>query len=190
MEEKKQIITIAGRLGSGKSSTAKLLAEKLGYVHFSSGDLFREIAAQHGHDILTANKSAENDYAIDHMVDQRLRDIGETGGDLVIDSRTAWHWVPKSFKVYLHLDTEKAAERILAKMHERAEANEHIPEDPIEYSKVLDERYASENRRYETLYSIDPSDETNYDLVIDTDLYSLDDVVERIYGAYMNWLTA
>ena len=41
---KKEIITIAGSLGSGKSSTARAVASALRFRHFSSGDLFRQIA--------------------------------------------------------------------------------------------------------------------------------------------------
>jgi len=103
---KKQIITIAGRLGSGKSSTAKMLANQLEYEHFSSGDLFREIALEQGNDVLAANKSAELDAKIDHLVDGKLREIGETQNKKVVDSRTAWHWMPDSYKVYLMLDVQ------------------------------------------------------------------------------------
>ncbi len=39
------IITIDGPAGAGKSTVAKMLAEKLGFVHFNSGSLFRGITA-------------------------------------------------------------------------------------------------------------------------------------------------
>ncbi len=185
---KVRIITIAGRLGGGKSSTAKTLAARLGYQHFSSGDLFREIAAQQSMDLLSANKNAEGNYDIDHQVDERLREIGRTETDKVIDSRTAWHWIPNSFKVYLHLDTRVAAERILANLSERQSANEHIPEDVDAYVAELDDRYASENKRYMALYDIDPAVEQNYDLVVNTAEHDLDSVVNLIEQAYRQWL--
>lgn len=184
---KKQIITLAGRLGSGKSSTAKLVAAKLGYKHFSSGDLFRQIAAEWGEDLLDANKAAESNRKIDDMVDGRLQEIGTTDDEVVIDSRTAWHWIPESFKVYLYLDTTVAAERIISKKHERDDANENIPDDPSEYAKTLEERYASENKRYATLYGIDPSVHDNYDLVIDTSTLDLEGVADRICEEYRKW---
>ena len=160
MATKKHIITIAGRVGSGKSSTAKLVAERLGFRHFSSGDLFREIASRSQMDLLSANINAEKNPDIDHQVDSRLREIGETESNLVIDSRTAWHWIPESFKVYLTLDTHIAAERIIAdRADKQAVVNENIPSDTTEYAEQLDDRYASENKRYMTLYGIDPSNE-------------------------------
>ena len=186
--QKKHIITIAGKLGSGKSSTAKSLAQYFGYQHFSSGDLFREIAAKQGEDVLQANKSAENDSTIDHLVDQRLRDIGENEDNKVIDSRTAWHWIPQSFKVYLTLDTKVAAERIINSMNERKLANERIHDDVDAYAAALDERFNSENKRYMDIYNIDPAQSSNYDLVVDTAQYSLDEVIELIKRTYTKWL--
>lgn len=185
---KKHIITIAGRLGSGKSSTAKHLATKLGYQHFSSGDLFREIAAQHGEDLLSANKSAERNSNIDNLVDSRLQEIGKNEDNKVIDSRTAWHWIPHSFKVYLYLDTAVAARRIIAAIEERANANEEIPKNPDEYAKQLEERIASENSRYMALYGINPALPENYDLVIDTAKHDLNQVVEIIRSEYEKWI--
>lgn len=185
--KKTHIITIAGKLGSGKSSTAKNVARQLGYDHFSSGDLFREVAAKQGEDVLQANLSAEKDATIDHLVDQRLRDIGETETNKVIDSRTAWYWIPQSFKVYLTLDTNVAARRIINAMSERKLANENIPESVAEYAASLDKRYESENKRYLSLYKINPALTENYDLVINTAEHSLDDVVDTIVAAYKKW---
>ena len=37
-------ITITGRLGSGKSTVAKLLVEKHGYTYYSTGNIMRELA--------------------------------------------------------------------------------------------------------------------------------------------------
>ena len=39
------IITFDGPAGSGKSTIAKAVAERLGFVHFNSGAIFRAITA-------------------------------------------------------------------------------------------------------------------------------------------------
>src|SRR3989344_4557090 len=114
--DKKSIITLAGKPGSGKSTTSKKLAERLGFERFSSGDLFRAIAKERAVDVLTINQTAETEKAIDLEVDEKLRQIGATKNNLVIDSRMAWHWMPYSFKVYLDLDILVAARRITAGM--------------------------------------------------------------------------
>lgn len=186
--QKTSIITIAGKPGSGKSTTSKGVATKLQYRHFSSGDLFRSIAAERGLDVKSANKHAEKESSIDDLVDQRLQEIGRTDSDIVIDSRTAWHWMPQSFKVYLDLDLHEAAKRIILASDERQTANEYIPEDHEEYVNELQERLDSESRRYESLYGINPYDTNNYNLVIDTARYTIDEVVEQIVAAYNRWL--
>ncbi len=46
MRNKIHDLIIVGPQGSGKGTQAKLLAEKFGYVHLSSGDLLREVAKE------------------------------------------------------------------------------------------------------------------------------------------------
>jgi cytidylate kinase len=186
--EKKHIITIAGRPGSGKSSTAKAVANQLEFLHFSSGDLFRAIGKDLGVDVLQTNLNAEQNAEIDHLVDGRLRDIGASEDKRVIDSRTAWHWIPSSFKVFLDLDLQTAAQRILNTMDDTRLANERIHRDPAEYAQVLRARLESENRRYKTLYDIDPYDMKNYDLVLDTQKYNLEQVVQMVVDGYDTWI--
>jgi len=186
MEAKKHIITIAGGPGSGKSSAAKGVARALGYTHFSSGDLFRQLAKEQGVDLLSANLSAEQNTELDNAVDGRLQEINETGSDLVIDSRTAWHWISSSFKVFLQLDLNTAARRILAKVDDERSTSEKI--DPTQYVESLKSRLDSENRRYKTLYNIDPYKLDNYHLIIDTTNTSPEEVVQKIVQAYHDWL--
>jgi cytidylate kinase len=178
------IITIAGRPGSGKSSTAKRLAAELGYRHFSSGDLFRGLARERGVELLQANLTAEQNAEIDHLVDGKLQEIGKTEDKLVIDSRTAWHWIPNSLKVFLDLDLRIASERILKDTDDVRTGSEHVHSDISEYERLLERRLASETRRYKKLYGIDPYDMRNYDLVIDTEANNLDEVVQLILGHF------
>src|SRR3989344_1706771 len=122
---KRELITIAGSLGSGKSSTARAVAQALGYRHFSSGDLFRKIAAERGESVEATNISAEAQKDIDHKVDSLLEDMGKTEHKLVVDARMAWHWMPNSFKVFLALDQDAAAERIFNDVQEKRRVSEH-----------------------------------------------------------------
>lgn len=186
--QKKHIITIAGRPGSGKSTTSKGVAEELGYQHFSSGDLFRAIGKERGINVTQTNLAAEKDGDIDYLVDQRLRDIGATEDQIVIDSRMAWHWMPYSFKVYLDLDLETAARRILQNIEPARMESEHIPSDPSEYAAALQDRLDSEARRYEALYSVNPYDHANYDLVVDAHALDVEEVLQEILVKYKQWL--
>lgn len=190
MEEKTPIITIAGKPGSGKSSTAKMIAKKLGYGHFSSGDLFRKLGEAQGMNVLHANQNAEKDSHIDHLVDSELQRIGQEETNLVIDSRTAWHWIPHSFKVFLDLDLDTAATRITSGMDEERLKNENIPTDTHAYALQLRHRLDSEAKRYMSLYQINPYTRSNYDLVIDTRSNDLETVMQIVLDGYDKWRQA
>ena len=45
-------ISLAGDLGSGKSTVSKILIERLGATYYSTGAICRAIAAKHGMDIV------------------------------------------------------------------------------------------------------------------------------------------
>ena len=186
---KKHIITIAGRPGSGKSTTAKKVAEQLGYEHFSSGDLFREIAKKDGLDVKQANISAEKNSKIDELVDARLRETGTTQDMLVIDSRMAWHWIPQSFKVFLDLDLNIAAKRIIDNFDKKRAINESIPLSVDVYAKELEDRLDSEKRRYKALYGVNPYSADNYDIVVDTAINNIEQVVELVVREFNSWLS-
>ena len=183
---KSKIITIAGSLGSGKSSTAKLVASELEYRHFSSGDLFRAIAAERGLTITQINQQAELEHEIDHAVDKKLQDMASES-DLVIDSRMAFNWMPNSFKVFLSLDPHIAAERIYKQIQESGRVSENADSVETVYTGIV-ERRASEQKRYHNLYNIDVLDLTPFDLVIDTSKYPLVGVGAMILSEYKTWL--
>jgi cytidylate kinase len=184
---KKHIITIAGRPGSGKSTTANLVAEALGYRRYSSGDFMRQMAKDRGITLLELSKIAETDRNVDTAIDNKNREVGEKETNLVIDSRLAFHWIPTSFKVYLTLDLKVAAERIHKGMTAaRKESGEHA-ENIEDLHQKISERFASEQQRYQELYGINPQT-SNFDLTIDTAEKPQDVVAKEIVEAYNIWL--
>lgn len=187
--EKKQIITICGGLGSGKSSTAKMVAEKLGFKHFSSGDFFRQVGVELGLSVNELNKKAETDTSIDEKVDEKLRGMRESN-KVVIDSRTAFHWIPESFKIYLDLPAEIAKERVLNSLKENALRQQSEQSTTLEevYGK-MQERFESEQKRYWGLYKINNKDMTQYDLIVDTNKNNLEEVVDIIVLEYKKWIS-
>ena len=186
--QKRHIITIGGRPGSGKSTTARKVAEKLGYERFSSGDFMRAIAKDRGVTIEELNVIAETEPAIDKEVDGKLRTFEKAGDNLVIDSRLAFHWIPDSFKVYLNISRDEAIRRIYSDTAKsRVETSEALksPEDALE---AVEKRLASERKRYRELYDVDPYDPKHFDLVIDTGDNNIENVIETIVSSYNKWL--
>jgi len=185
---KKEIITICGGLGSGKSSTADNVAKELGFQRFSSGDFFRQVGLELGLSINEINKRAETDPRIDEMTDEKLRQL-RNADKIVVDSRTAYHWIPESFKVYLDLPLEIAKNRVLNSIKEnklRQQSEQSSSEEEV-FNKMK-ERFESEQKRYWDLYKINNTDKSQYDLVIDTNKNNLNEVVQIILSEYKNWL--
>ena len=109
--ERQHIITISGKPGSGKSSTADKVAEMLNYTRHSSGDMVRQVLKQHHLTLAEYNEQAKDNHSLDTQVDTMLRDL-RNESDIVVDSRLGFYWLPESFKVYLDLDMEVATVRI------------------------------------------------------------------------------
>lgn len=186
---KKEIITICGGLGSGKSSTAKKVAEILGFKHFSSGDFFRQVGLELGLSVTETNIRAETDPKIDEMTDQKLRGM-RNANKVVIDSRTAFHWIPESFKVYLDLPVDIAKERILHSLKEnKLREQSEQAKTSEEVLEKMTERFESEQKRYWDLYKINNKDMSQFDLVIDTNKNNLEQVVDTIVTEYKKWRT-
>lgn len=188
---KKHLITIAGKLGSGKSSTAKKVAEILGYKHLSSGDFMRDIANERGISLMELNQIAEKDNSIDKELDDRNIEIGKQS-DIVIDSRLGFHFIPESFRVYLDLHPEIAAERILKDKEDnpnRLKEDNRAFDTKEDVMKSIIERQESEKSRYDRIYNIkDVSCSDNYNLIIDTSKYTLEEVSQKIIEEYQKWL--
>jgi CMP/dCMP kinase len=188
---KKEIITIAGANGGGKSSTAKKVAELLGFKHFSSGDFMRQIAKEKNITLEELGKIAEREDWVDKKLDDYVKQVGEEK-KAVIDSRLAFHFIPESFKVYLDLNPKIAAERMLNDMKNnpaRYFENKGDIESAEKMAEKSAKRLASERKRYFDLYGIkDHKDRTNFDLIIDTRKNNLEQVADIIIREYKKWI--
>jgi len=169
------IITISGKAGTGKSSVARLLAEKLKLEHFSIGDLMRDIARKRGISLNSLSRIAEKDKTIDRELDKKQVELGKKEDDFVIDSRLGFHFIPNSIKVFLDADFPVRAKRILR--DRRSEEDIADMESAVE--KIKD-REESEAKRYQQYYNIDYHQKSNYSLVIDTTYISIEMVVKKI----------
>jgi len=162
-------ITITGKLGSGKSTVAKMLAHEDGFEIFSTGAILRAAAAERGMDLLDLNKelnaNLDSDRSMDDLIDSTtVRVAAERRGDkLIFDSRMAWHFVPDSFKVFVTVDPMVAAERVMKDPRPGEPA-----EDVHELCAELVERSKVEQARFVYLYGVDYYDYNNFNLVVDS----------------------
>jgi predicted cytidylate kinase len=188
--QKRNIITICGFLGSGKSTAAKRVAAALDYPHFSGGDFMRKLAEVRGVSLAELGALAENDPEIDKEIDRMQKEFMDTHDNFVIDSRLGWYWAQDSFKVFLSLDSQTAAARVFADMHKNARHGEvaQVPESVDEVEARLLERLASERARYKEYYGIENHfDPSHFDLVIDTKENDIPAVERLIIEGYEAW---
>lgn len=189
--EKKHIITLSGKPGSGKSSTADRVAELLGYSRYSAGDLVRTIVRKRGITLDEYNKMAVSNHQLDHEIDEELRNLRNVK-DIVIDSRLGFYWIPESFKVYLDLDMEVATARIFkdSVTNELREYSGDTDYSLQEVQKLVEARLDNEKHRFKTLYGVNPYNSANFDLIINTSRHSPQTVALTVFDTYKKWLQA
>lgn len=180
----KEIICISGDLSSGKSVVGRLLAEKLGYEYYSAGAVFRLLAGKMGLSVMDFNKLSETDRSIDSLIDSEITQIGEIKNRIVLDSRMAWYFIRDSFKVYMTIDGELAASRVLQDMRGETEKYSSIEEARV----TLKARKETETRRYLGKYGVNIGDLKNYHMVVDTTRLSPEEVADAIIEGYSSYL--
>ena len=175
-------ISLAGDLGSGKSTVADILINRLGAEYYSTGAIVRSIAARHGMTVVELNHYMETHPEIDTEIDNGLVELGKTDKSMVIDSRMAWHFTEGTFKVYLSTDVETSALRIMGANRQ----GEHSAtlEATIADTKA---RRESEKKRYKTQYGVDIKDLTNYTLIVDTTVATPTEVADCIIDSLSRW---
>jgi CMP/dCMP kinase len=175
------IISFSGDHGSGKSTIAKMLAEKLDWPRYYIGGIRRQIAKERGLTLAEYNKLGESDPTTDSEVDEYQKRLGKTLNNFIIEGRTSWYFIPHSIKIFLAVDEKEAAKRIftdLKKSNERNEDNAIKTERDVLHSSR--KRLESDNLRYQKYYNIDVYDQKNYDFVIDTTYLTIEEVFGRV----------
>ena len=173
-------ITIAGDLGSGKSTVANHLISNINYRIESAGLIFRRLAEQHGMTAKEFNQFIESNPKYDNMVDDTIKEMGAKEENIIFDSRLAWYFVPKSFKIYMYVDVDTATERIF---NDKGRVSESYS-DMATAKKEIIERRQSEVLRYKTFYNIDINNYSNYDFIIDTSHATKDEVNEAVLSNF------
>ena len=179
------IITITGKPCSGKSSIVKILVEKHGFQKFSVGDMFKAEAKKRGMNAEEFNAYCLTDPSYDFFIDNETARLGKEleGQKIIFDSRLAWHFVPKSFKVFTELNEDEMA-HLLA--NSDRVGKEKIT-DVNEARRSLINRFNLENERYQQIYGVNNLDMSNYDLVLDTSNKTPEELADILFSAYTDF---
>lgn len=168
------LITITWKAGSGKSTAAKLLAEKLWYKYISIWDMKRKIAEYMWINIIKFNELGElpeNQKEFDLKYEEYQKNL-DSDSKIILESRLGYFCQPKSLKIFISVDDESAAKRIF---------NDHRSTDKYSSREEAYEETKKRNRedveRYQKLYGINYQDPKNFDLIFDTTGKTLDETV-------------
>ena len=179
------LISITGRLGSGKSTICGILKEKYGFDIFSTGTINREFARSLGITTLELNERLKEDPELDKQIDGTVTRLSIEKKDekLIFDSRMAWHFAKNTFKIFLTIDPMEAAQRV---MKNQRGAEEHY-ESVEDACAGLVKRGNVERERFIQIYGVDYFDHNNYDLIVDTTSRTPDEIVNIIIKNYNDY---
>ena len=155
------IITISGLHGTGKSVIAKLMAERLGILYYSTGQAFRDLAKEKNMSLEEYTNFVEKHPDIDKDLDNKVVNMAKKG-NIIIDSQLSGHILKSiaDFRIHLTCPLEIRVKRMSGR-------------DQTSFEEKLKEtilREKSELERFKNLYNIDLSDKNLinefFDLII------------------------
>jgi predicted cytidylate kinase len=168
------LITISGLSGSGKSSAAKGLSEKLGIPTVDVGKIFRALAAKHGMDVVAFGTYVEKHPDIDRELDAAMIRRAKRSRNLILQSRLAGHMSARenldAVRIWIAASPKVRAERVARR-------------EGCSYKEAHAEvtRRDKDNRnRYLKTYGLDLNDLSIYDIVVQTNDSSKEEVISRL----------
>ena len=164
------IITIGGLAGSGTTTAAKVLSEKLNIPFKSTGAIFRDMAVENGMSVIEFSKYAEDNTDIDIEIDKRQAKLAEKSENLIIEGRLSAYFIEADLRIWLTAPFDTRANRIC----DRESKTEEIAKREV---KIREE---SEALRYLDIHNIDINNFDIYDLIVNTERFNPDSIAEII----------
>jgi cytidylate kinase len=173
-------ITLNGKIGAGKGTAARYLVKKLNLEYYEIGQMRRELAKERGMSIAEFNKLGEKESWTDTLVDDFQKKL--TGKDnFIADGRLSWYFIPNSIKVFLTVEPEIGAKRVL-----EAGRKEEKFKSISDAVKGIIARGKSDIRRYRKIYGINNVyDLKNYDIIIDTSYLTVSQMNKAVLDAIL-----
>jgi cytidylate kinase len=167
-----EIICIGGLVGSGKDSISNSVAEKLKFQRVRL--TFKDAAKQMGISLMEYQSYVEKDLTIDKEFD-RMQIKEARKADSVLSTWLApWLVKDAALRVWLEASPDARAERISKRDNtSKVKALKHV------HARDMHNR-----GRYMALYGVDVLDHSNFDLIVNTEHYTIDQIAEIVVAAY------
>lgn len=172
------VLSIGGPPGSGTTTVARHLKERLGLRYVYAGQVFRRMAEERGMSLAEfgayVNEHPQVDGDIEMMQVEEAR-----RGDVILEGRVTGFMLHRekveSFRVWVTASAEERARRV-------ADREDDDREAVAEKNRV---RELNEAKRYMENYGFDVNDTSYYDLVIDSTSIPAEEVASRIAEDFM-----
>jgi cytidylate kinase len=132
----------------------------------SAGEVFRQLAQEHGMDLAAFGRLAREDPAYDRMIDARQKKIAEERDNIIVEGRlSGWMIEGADLKVWLYAPIGCRIKRIASR--------DQAPDEETAM-RLTTEREQCEAGRYQAYYSIDIGDLSIYHLIINSERWDVD----------------
>ena len=165
-------ITMSGLPGSGTTTLGRMLADRYHYKYISVGEIFRSLAAERSLSLAAFGALCESDPAVDRLLDKQQRDLVLDSDDIIAEARLSGWMIPEAdLKIWLFAPISCRAARVYDR------------DGCLDAQTAEDEmlaREASEATRYLQYYGIDISSLDLYDLVLNSERFSPEQLADIV----------
>ena len=155
------LITVSGLPGSGTTTLASRLARRLEFQHHSTGQVFRQMAADRGLSIEEFGALVDATPQIDRDLDaEMVRTVKATGSCIAEGRLTGMLFRDADLKILCYAPDDVRAARVLSRSGETKEQ--------------MHRREVHEMRRHRDTYGFDSTMISLYDICINTERYGPD----------------
>ena len=175
------LITISGMSGSGKSTASKGVSDALGIPTVDVGQIFRAMAKRYGMEVTDFGKYVERHPEIDRKLDDEMIRQARRKKNLILQGRLA------GWMTYLR---KLPAIRIWIGASLKVRARRVAGREGRTYAETLrqvDRRDRENRARYRRTYGLDVNDLSVYDIVVQTDNLTLEEVVSSLVKTLKVW---
>lgn len=170
-------ITIGGLPGTGTTTACRLLRDATGLHYVYAGQMFRDMARQHGMSLEQFGRHCEEHPEVDRRLDDEQLELLR-GPPILLEGRMSGVLAARgnipAYKVWFTCDPWVRAKRIVDR--EGGDVDDRMAE--------MRRREESEKKRYLAYYGYDTGDLSAYDLVLDTSNIPPDEVVRQVLQGY------
>ena len=168
-------LTVSGHPGSGTSTLVANLCTKRGWSFLNGGAVFRSISEERGISLEDFSALCDSEPEVDKSLDERLiTAMMDENGPEIVESRLSGWWAYREnincLRLWISVTPEERARRVVKR--EGGSQTDALAR--------IHSRMETDQIRYHNLYEISLGNLTPYNLIINSDTLSANEVTELV----------